>query len=405
MEAADLKLTVPDVHLLTEPYDQVEAPPIIGCIAIAVPTLSLPIPASNIPQITVRLVRCVRLNKFDSTTKRQKEAKRYTNRFWKQTSPVRQTSPNPPRISPVQRQILVRYDICHTPDEIDRNADEELVWLKYNLHFPVPSDLQGTLNTIGGGIYYAIEATISTGPQPSDQRRLQVSQPFKIHHCTQPKTISHLRRYPGDLVTTELHITPSSVRKGISYSLEWLAFSTVTQGARPSEVKYVVAKELHWSIDESVKCLVLGRGNTTYSQQYTRRLSEGRLKGRWAASGGSHKGSDAICIPLKINVPPDTTNLSSYRDHHSTDALENCTELLAVTVDHRLHLEVITGEDTFHREAGDLLDRRYPVKSYKATFPLLVRKLVSEDLPSPAGVGVSPPRYEEPYVMPPVYGT
>ncbi|KAL2831592.1 hypothetical protein BJY01DRAFT_107960 [Aspergillus pseudoustus] len=409
MDVWDLRLTVPDVHYLLEPCDVGEAPPLSGVVAVAVPASSLSVSTSSIPQITVSLLRCVKLRKFGlTTTTRYTEPKQRTKRFWKQTSPVRQTLPPIPQTSQVQRQTLVLHNTCHAPDEIEHDTDEHRAWLKFNFHFPVPNNLPGTLDTIGGAIYYTIEAAISSSELALSQQSLRVSQPLKIQYYSRPTTISHLRRYPGDIVTTELQINPSSAQKGVSYSAEWLARSTVVQGARPSDVKYVVAKELHWSIEESVKCVAITEDSTSCIHQYARLVSEGILKGRWVASGESGRG-DSIRIPFDINIPPstsvpDTTTVSAYQDHHSTRVFESHDEMLAVTVDHRLNLEVVVGEDTFHRGTGDLLDRRYPVKSYKATFPLLIRQLISEDLPSLAGVGVTPPRYEELYVAPPRYG-
>jgi hypothetical protein len=173
-------------------------------------------------------------------------------------------------------------------------------------------------------------------------------------------------------------------------------------------VKYVVAKELLWSVEETIKCLAVTVETTTCLHQYTRRLSEGRLKGRWVANGESQDRDDSIQIPLKVAIPPDinasdTTTLAFNQGHHSLQGLDTQGERLAITVDHQLNLEVVTGEDTFHRETGDLLDRRYPVKSFRTTFPLLVRQHVCDDLSSSVRKGETPPVYEEPYVGPPGY--
>jgi hypothetical protein len=282
------------------------------------------------------------------------------------------------------------------------------VWLRFNFHIPLPTDVAASIDTVGGSISYTVEVTVSPRAGGAEQSQFQASRPINIVHCAIPSTIAHLRRYLGDSVTTSLYITPLPTEKGISYALSWRARSTVSRGARPSELKYIVAKELHWSIEETVKCLAVKGETTTCLHQYTRRLSEGQLKGRWVAPGGSRDENESIQIPFEVSIPRgidilDTTSLASDQDYHSALALDSEEEQLALTVDHRLNLDVVTGEDTFDRGTGDLLDRRYPVKSFKATFPLLVRQHVCEDLSSPAQMGETPPVYEEPYTAPPGY--
>ncbi|KAL3457267.1 hypothetical protein BJX64DRAFT_293341 [Aspergillus heterothallicus] len=404
MEVLDLQLAVPDIHFLREPCDYGQAPPIAGSIEVALPTLNITTATANVPRVSVGLVQCVKLHApySPSTTTKTKETKRHMPRFWKQSAPNKPTPHCKSEKSRTLRRIVAQSIICHAPDETVRDADGQRTWLKFHFHLPIPNNLPGTLQTIGGDVSYVIEA------QLPDQQQLPVLQPVKIQHYTQPRTISHLRRYPGDLVTTELYIAPSSSRKGISYSAEWLARSTVTHGARPSDVKYVVAKELHWSIEETVKGLSVTRETTTCMTQYTRRLSEGLQKGRWVASGGVHEEDDSIRIAFDIVIPSgittsDTTTMPSHQHQQLTSALESQDELLTVAVDHRLNLEVVVGEDTFHSGTGDLLDRRYPVRSYKATFPLLIRHFIFDSSVFPVGGGELPPRYEEPYVAPPEY--
>ncbi|KAJ0417545.1 hypothetical protein BJY00DRAFT_315837 [Aspergillus carlsbadensis] len=358
MDICDLRLSVPDVHLLPEYSDQGEAPPISGSVAVAVPISTAGGIPGGIPHITVTLVQHVSFNKVDSTTTKQTETGRHAMRFWKQTrtSPCRQASLDAHPISRVQRQTIARYDIRHAPDEIDRQAAEGRTWLRFNFHIPVPSSLAASIGTTGGCVSYTVEAATPTPPSLAHEgQQLHAAQPVRVVHLALPKTVSHLRRYPGHSVTTQLDITPLSMLDGVSYSLRWLARSTISPGARPSEVKYVVAKELHWSIDETVKYLAIANESATCLDMYTRRLSEGCLKGRWVANGGSEHGDDYIQIALGIGIPPgvnvsDTTALAPCQGNHSSPVLETAQESLAITVDHRLNLEVVTGEDTFHRE-------------------------------------------------------
>jgi hypothetical protein len=409
MEMFDFQLKVPNVHLLPESTDQAEAPSIVGCVSMAIPTSDLPGLSGSLPRITVSLVRRVKIEEFNSTTTRHRETKPRKIRLWKESPPRGQTTPVMRQTWRAHRQAIARNDICHAPDEIDCHGGEGRTWLRFIFHIPIPTNLPPTIDSVGGSISYTVEATVSTPAPGAEQPQLQASQPIDMVHCAILRTITHLRRYPGDSVTTQLDITPMSTEKGITYALHWLARSTVSRGERASDLKYIIAKELHWSIEETVKCVGINRQTRTCLHQYTRRLSEGRLKGRWVAPGGSQDGKDSIKIPFEVSVPrgigvsDTTTSLASYQRHHSTPDLESEEEQLAVTVDHRLNLEVVTGDDTFHQGTGDLLDRRYPVKSFKATFPLLVRQNVCEKSPSPGQTSEIPPLYEEPYTAPPAY--
>ncbi|KAL3486211.1 hypothetical protein BJX62DRAFT_242202 [Aspergillus germanicus] len=408
MEISELQLSVPSVYLLLEASDQAEVSSLAGCVSMAAFISDLPALTGSLPRIAVSLVRCVRIEEFDSTTTRHREPVRQKIRFWKQPSPSRRTIPTVPRTSRVQRQTIARNDICHAPDEICRHGSQGRTWLRFNFHIPLSTNLARSIDTVGGSIFYTIEVTVSSPACGDDPPQLHASRPINIVHCAIPRTIAHLRRYPGDSATTQLYVKPLSTRKGISYALNWLALSTVSCGARPSELKYIVAKELHWSIQETVKCLAVKGETTTCLHQYTRRLSEGQRKGRWVAPGGLEDGNDSIQISFEVSIPrgidvSDTASLASNQDYYSALALDSEEEQLALTVDHRLNLEVVTGEDTFHRGTGDLLDRRYPVKSFKATFPLQVRQHTCEDFSSPAQTREIPPVYEEPYPAPPGY--
>jgi hypothetical protein len=408
MQISELHLSVPNVYLLPDTSDQAEAPSIAGRVSMTVPTSDLPAFTGSLPRITVGLVRCVRIDESNSTPTRHREPVRQKLRFWKQPYPSSRTILIQHQTSRVQRQTIARNDICHAPDEISRHGSDGRTWLRFNFHVPLLANLVGSIDTVGS-ISYTVEVTVSPPAGGAGQSQLHVSRRINIVHSAIPRTIAHLRRYPGDLVTTSLNVTLLSTEKGISYALSWLARSTVSRGARESELKYVIAKELHWSIEETVKCVTIQHETTTCLHQYTRRLFEGRLKGRWAAPGGSQDGNDSIQIPFEVSIPrsidvSDTTSLASYQEHYSTPALESDEEQLAVTVDHRLNLEVVTGEDTFHRGTGDLLDRRYPVKSFKATFPLLVRQHICEDFSTSSGqTREIPPVYGGPYTAPPGY--
>ncbi|KAL2826409.1 hypothetical protein BDW59DRAFT_160933 [Aspergillus cavernicola] len=414
METGHVLLAVPDTHIVLEPSAEGYTSSIAASISITVPSSTSQFPAGyRQPGITVSLVRnvtpkCISLNPRNG----EKQGLR-SKRLWKKESTSIQSPFSSLRSLDTSLETLVQCNIQHSPDEIC-SVDEDTTCLKFTFSLPVPDSIPATANTSLGDVSYAIEAKVIPSADLNEQP-LHVSQPVRILRSVVPATVSHLRKYPGDKVVTELFMTPTahhsrSHRKHkASYSVQWLAQSTIMSGVRESEVKYLVANGFKWEVDEVAKFLSISKAGSPEDsetkiicrEQHVRQLCTGHGKGRWVASGTINEGSDRIEIPFDISIPTeamaaDDSSASSYfwQDEPSSGG-----EILAVTVEHLLTLEVVTGEDTFHRQTGDLVERQCRVKSYKAVFPFSVREYVEENF----SVTDSLPKYGEAYLFPPRY--
>ncbi|KAL4789222.1 hypothetical protein BDV19DRAFT_397221 [Aspergillus venezuelensis] len=327
-----MKLEIPENHTLSSTAEDSYSSPITGSLSL--PTSSL----TDTPEITIELVQYP-IQPLQSTTS----------------------------IPKTHAETLVQCKLWTSPNATNKQ--------RYEFSLPVPSDIPATMQTVLGSVSYAVTATAS-----SSTAILRESRTIDILRLrvVEPETRTHIRRYPGDKVVTELRATPVALegkQRRTAYHLEWLARSTITKGLRESEVRYMVARELRWRVDEIVSLAVLTHGSPRgkVCQQHTRKLCSGRIKGRWIASGGLNEGTDAFLIPFEVEIPTavESTEASSYPDYAHRDSL-------AIMAEHRLYVEVITGEDTFHRETGDLVDRKARVKSYEAGFVLPVHRFVPD---------------------------
>ncbi|KAI9369828.1 hypothetical protein BJX61DRAFT_125146 [Aspergillus egyptiacus] len=282
---------------------------------------------------------------------------------------------------------LSQCNLWPVPDDTTQATDGRAS-LQYHFALPVPKNTPATTDTPIGTVSYVVEATIPTHISGMPYR---ISRPIAIHRLTVPEPISYRRKYKGDNALTEICYTPhldSSGPQTASYSVQWLAHSTITPGPRPTEVRYRVARELQWRVDEVVQLLTISHTDRPGAvagchRQHVRRLCTGREKGYWIASGGLRHGRQSIEIPFNLSIPPDATVAgdipsSSYSSHHGPTR-ECSGETLAITVTHRLSVEVVIGEDTFDQQTGDLVDRRLRVRSFHGAYPLAVRRFIPED--------------------------
>ncbi|KAL4750574.1 hypothetical protein BDW72DRAFT_203841 [Aspergillus terricola var. indicus] len=372
MESYTVHLMIPDTHLLVDGESNA---PIPGSVSIS-PAISTSAPPHLhvcSPEIRIKLARL----------------------------------PLPSQIPNAQSQTLAECIIWHSPDMASPDLHEG----KFGFSLPIPGNIPPTADTVLGSVSYTITATDSL--------------PIRIQRAVSPEPVCYVRTYPGSPVVTELCITPRPAEprragRQTQYDIEWRAKPTILDGERESEVKYVVAEEVRWQVDETVKCLSLARQENrtnrrrfVFHQERTRQLCQGAIAGRWLAGPGRRDWPEEagaggrIEIPFQVRIPTavDEIDTSSYSgDHDCAHGGEvNELETLAITVGHRLHLEVVTGEDTFHRETGDLVERRRRVRSYKAVFALPVREVVEMDFLSQLRAATGLPMYGDLHPALPAY--
>ncbi|KAL4806065.1 hypothetical protein BDV18DRAFT_160134 [Aspergillus unguis] len=247
------------------------------------------------------------------------------------------------------QNALVQQTIHHAPDRIDSRRT-------FNFSLPIPGDIPATASTPLGSISYAITATANGSVQHS---------PIKIQRLSLPIPITHTRRYP-DRITTDLTVTRRSSQKR-TYQLNWLARSTVQHTNTSSQ--YLVAKQLRWRVDETVKCT--GQDGL----QRTQTLCRGQRTGPWMA----RDKDESIAIPFEICLRKAVSDVS----------LEH------LTVEHSLYIEVVTGEDTVHRHTGELIDRRVRDKVYRGVFTLPVTEVADSTVLDQVYAVTAPPVYQE----------
>ncbi|KAL4937433.1 hypothetical protein BDV06DRAFT_226952 [Aspergillus oleicola] len=361
-----MELKVPENHFLFGTGEESYSSPITGSLYLLASSVT------STPEITIELVRYVRPKNrkspllrrgwhlADSLSKRRSQSIPHSIRILFGTT----------SIPKAQSETLVQCQLWTSPNAADSRNQRR----KYDFSLPVPFDIPATMQMVLGTVSYAVTATAS-----SPTATLRESRAVRMVRLVRPETISHTRRYPGDKVVTELSVTPAATElspkgRGATYHLEWLARSIIMKGLRGSEVRYIVAKELKWRVEEIISLIVITHGNQRRNicQQHVRQVCRGRTKGRWIESGRLN-GHDAIRILFEVQLPAtvDSTDVSFYPDYARRDSL-------AITAEHRLYVEVITGEDTFHRATGDLVDRKARVKSYKAAFTLPVDRFAPD---------------------------
>lgn len=391
-----MQLTAPDTHLiLVEAHGESYAPPIVGSVTITVPTES--IQSLNDYTVTIGLRRTIGLQKQQPAPPSDRDDLLFPKM-------LRRRSLRKPSYRSCEPAVCASVDtfmecnLWHAPEKIEHNRDHGTTSLNFPFAVPLPHHLPATTETILGSISYAIKATASSASAKS----IDTIRPIQIQRRLVPQraeSVCHMRSFSDEELMIELRITPqepSSSNIKSAYSVELAAYRTVTQAARKTEIKLAVIKELKWRVEETIKgpCPLISEENEDVAirrqGQHTRQLCEGKRKGNWKAMGysrGTPEEEDKIEIPFGITIP---------RSADATDALENCAETSGLTVNHRLRLDIVTGEDTLDQATGRLVDRRPRKKSFVSFYALPVLEFASKkDLTRPSFLPNTLPKYED----------
>ncbi|KAL4876421.1 hypothetical protein BJY04DRAFT_223055 [Aspergillus karnatakaensis] len=403
METWHLRLTAPDTHT----QGSSELTSVAGSVHLSFSFPSFD-PNATPPQITIQLIQQVRPRATERPSGRQHQLSLFSCFGWMSKSPCCEV---PPSAAATGVETIAQYNASHAPDEIRNIPDAGKVRCRFDFSFNIPSNIPSTTKTAVGSVSYTICATLSS---PTGEPALQDSRPVKIIRHAVAEPVSHMQKYPGDEVVSRIHIEPrphgadTKSKSKASYSVLWRAESTIRPGKRASEVTHVVARELRWRVDESIRYISCATAGQMARRPVTvRTLCSGREKGRWSRLKDGGSGGNYLDIPFDIRIPTrvgalDCVNIASYACQRgaarSFDVPSEGGIRAAITIEHRLYVEVITGEDTFHLQTGDLVDRRTRVKSYKTVVPLPVYGFVAD-----TGENSSLPKYEEPYILPPAY--
>ncbi|KAA8650852.1 uncharacterized protein ATNIH1004_003541 [Aspergillus tanneri] len=204
-----------------------------------------------------------------------------------------------------------------------------------------------------------------------------------------------------------------------AYCARLLALQTISQGKRKTDIKYAVIKKIKWQVEETVSIMAVPydanseERTVTCKGKHLHSLCGGKLKGRWIAGRDvQEKHKDMIEVHFNISIPQvaktaggqDLLSLHGF-DGQECLQIDGRNERTAIKVNHRLKLDIITGEDTFDRTTGKLVDRKPLWKTFRAFYPIYIDPMVvGDDIPEGVFSAGDPlPIYEDAYIMPPHY--
>ncbi|KAJ5948464.1 hypothetical protein N7454_001771 [Penicillium verhagenii] len=251
-------------------------------------------------------------------------------------------------------------------------------------------------------------------------------------------SIEYARSYPNSKVVKQICLSQHLHKKlesDLSFSMNIKLRSPSTPGERPSEFKCTMIRGLRFRIEEVTRIFarsddanhsIEGR-NQEGQQVNVREICNGREKSHWVKIIENpvemHQHNRPInssvdvmfgCTMSKNIKPAQRIDLACYAFEPAqlnsgslnADLRENFVsttrEKLVMTVEHRLKLDLLTGEDTFERGTLILVDRKPVRVALNASFPLLISGCNDKNI-GPAALERHPPRYEEVPIAPPGY--
>ncbi|KAJ5647604.1 hypothetical protein N7490_003976 [Penicillium lividum] len=299
---------------------------------------------------------------------------------------------------------------------------------------PIPVDIPGSVITELGEITYDIVASVTT----EDETIATTRHPIHLSRqaITDEPTIQHARSYPNSKMVTQITLSQhlKTSLSDLSFAMSIKLRNPSTPGERASELKCSAIRGIRCRVEEVTKIYnKCDRHNTEGNEAEPERVSvreicNGRQKTHWgiienpaeaqlddAQRSGSVDVVFGFSIPKSVNHAQ-RTDLSCYafnperldpvslplelQEYYVTTSREP----LVMTVEHRLRLDLLTGEDTFQRGTMILVDRKPIRVALNASFPLLISECNGKNT-EPVILERHPPRYEEVPTAPPNYDT
>ncbi|KAJ5838139.1 hypothetical protein EN45_032200 [Penicillium chrysogenum] len=270
------------------------------------------------------------------------------------------------------------------------------VALKSYFYLDIPTNIPATTKTPIGTITYELEATAAT----SKHGMITYRRPLNINRqmgLTVPKQTEQSLNFPTSNAIQGMTLSQNSTpRSGsrISFTATIHTHWETALAARPTELRYLVVRELRWHVEEVVEIISIGSPGVKYpicERQSVRKLCDGSSKGYWGSSrnpyttepyrpnleekAGEKRG---IRIPFDFTIPKrakvvDDVDLAAYETgtegfgqalycgFPGEDYLYSPGRVTkGITVHHRLKIELVMGEDVFHTGTGKLVERKRP---------------------------------------------
>ncbi|KAJ5913516.1 hypothetical protein N7504_002399 [Penicillium tannophilum] len=392
--------------------------PIIGIVAFQPPQGFEAIVSS---QLRVQLIRTITSNPSPPTTCQSQGLLECMRRRFTKTEPaaVNRTCSTIGEVTEV---------ILPLPNSQANGSSTESQNIQIPFTIPIPVDIPGSVTTSLGEISYHLMAFVIAETDTIAGER----QPIHLYRqgISDEPTIEYVRSYPKSKVITQISLSQqihSRAKSDLSFSMNIKLRNPTTRGERASELRCPTVRGIRCRVEEVTILLVKSDDCDQEVELVTiREICNGRQKSHWEIienSPGTHQddayrtGSVDVLfgftIPKNAN-PAQRTDLSCYDfDPGHLDprtlppGLLECytstmKEKLVMTVEHRLKLDLLTGEDTFERSTMTLVDRKPIRVALNASFPLLIGGCNDRDI-GPAVLERYPPRYEEVPTTPPNY--
>ncbi|RAH40574.1 uncharacterized protein BO95DRAFT_468651 [Aspergillus brunneoviolaceus CBS 621.78] len=372
--------------------------------------------------ITISLLRIVEIEAKESAHRITGGHRRYSLPFKR-----RMISPRTAQTTAqTYCETVLKCNLWSSPDLLatsqSARTDTSLKCLQFPFCVPVPDNLPATTITDVGAISYAIRATVTLASGESEF----LYRPLGIFHRLLQSsylTAKHIRMFPQSPLTFDVSITqrqPNHNTPRAQFSVSLLVQNLYALGDRAGEAKYVIVNAVKWEVGEEAVITEISNGDWQTSlspgQRSTRALSRGEVKIPLSNSNHRHSNSlsrtdDRAQIQFDITIPQainavDNLDRESHCPSRGWLHPSEVAKTPAITVDHHLKIEVITGEDIVNDRTNRVLDRRTSVRSYGSIFPLRIHQLASssdklhsdlfgDELPAfEVAQSVSPPSYE-----------
>lgn len=295
--------------------------------------------------------------------------------------------------------------------------------LVFEFALSVPTSLSPTTHTTIATTSYALIVHAKT----------EAGKTIEVHHNMQicrtmvpsaPLVFDHFRKFQRMPFMTRLFLSPKHLPDLTSNNQldgTTLLEAPLIRRGRPSEIKVVVVREVRWSVAEAVEVSHKHPSSLDAGpeKRYMRTICEGKTRGNWTPEDMPRWRDDnesliRTKVPFHILVQKATNDMELLCPQSNDEApfTSACAKVfhhkqqIAISVSHRLRLEIVIGEDTLIHRTEALVDRKPVRHCLGATYPLHIGP-VAYDAPIPEGafeVSSELPGYEDLEKMPPAYG-
>lgn len=388
-----LKIDAPSTHSIhLTPYGEIYNPALTGVISL--PSLS-PLELVDRPSVSVSLTRIITISTKPSALRQIVRKKQQP---------------------PICYEEIVAYTKVIEPRQSSSTREDRTLF--YDFALALPTSLSPTTRTAIATTSYVLTVQTKRG----NGKILETTQDIRINRVLAVNAtlvFEHFRKFERLPFTTKLFLSPQSLSDRFSESaIDATVFlnGPLIRRRRASEIKVTTIREVRWSVAEAIEVSSAQHPSAVAvhpEKRFMRTICEDKRKGNWRPEDlDSWEDEDGpsmrVQVPFHILVrnPNDNMEMVLPEPPVTRVAKEAARKRqLAISVSHRLRLEIVLGEDTFIQGTGSLVDRTPVRHCLGATYPLHIGPVVDDALiPEGAVEGsIELPGYEVSGEMPPSY--